>query len=217
MAFERLGGFLGNLKGLFKGADSPIASDAGFQPTPNTAFSSKGGAEVSDYNKMMKDFGGHWGQTQEGLEGIMDKVSHHESKGKNVYQTGGGPGAGLFQYETGAGQGGMTARNRLEKWYGAQGMNTPDWLNQENMSTAGLDASKQAPEQQRMLFMADKRYHPTASLSPEATMDLGDWWAKSHWAGGEEGSDIYKKRVSSFNRDLRDNVVQEQGSEAFDY
>ena len=203
MAFERLGGFLGKLKGLvYKGEDTPI-SEPVKQPT--------------DYDLMMNEFGGHWGQTQEGLEDIMDKVSYHESKGKNVYQTGGGPGAGLFQYETGAGQGGMTARNRLAGWYGNQGKETPSWLNQENMDTTGFDATKLNPEQQKMLFMADKRYHPTASLSPEATEDMGQWWAKSHWAGGEEGSDIYNKRVSSFNRDLRDDVVSEQGSEAFNY
>jgi len=175
---------------------------------------------MADYDTMMADFTGHWGQTPEGLENIMENISHHESKGKNVYQTGGGPGAGFFQYETGVGQGGETARNRLEKWYKTQGMATPDWLNQENMDTQGFDASLLDPQQQKMLFMADKRYHPTASLTPESTADLGNWWAKSHWAGGEEGSDIYNKRVASFNRDLGERnlitgVTTEQGSEAF--
>ena len=175
---------------------------------------------MGDYEKMMGQFGSHWGQTQEGMEGLMDTVSYHESKGKNVYQTGGGPGAGLFQYETGADQGGMTARNRLAGWYGEQGEDTPDWLNQENMDAQGFDASLLDPEQQKMLFLADKRYHPTASLTPEDTSNVGDWWAKNHWAGGEEGSDIYNKRVGSFNRDLEHNntindVVTEQGSEAF--
>lgn len=210
MAFERLGGFLGKLGDVFKGG-KPIATPVA-QEAPDVA--AKG---PSDYDTMMGDFGGHWGQTSEGLEDIMGKVSHHESKGKNVYQTGGGPGAGLFQYETGAGQGGMTARNRLSQWYGTQGKDSPDWLNQQNMDTEGFDASKLNPEQQKMMFMADKRYHPTASLTPEATSNMGDWWAKNHWAGGEEGSDIYNKRVSSFNRDLTDNVVTEQGSQAFNY
>ena len=175
---------------------------------------------MGDYDTMMDDFSTHWGQTSEGLEGIMGDISHHESKDKNVYQTGGGPGAGLFQYETGAGQGGMTARNRLEQWYQNKGIDSPNWLNQENMNEKGFDASLLNPEQQKMLFLADKRYHPTASLTPDATSNMGDWWAKNHWAGGEEGSDIYNKRVSSFNRDLDDrnimkDVVTEQGSQAF--
>jgi hypothetical protein len=196
-----LGGFLGRLGSMFKGQTNPIAQEI---PSPSGSdFAQE--APSSDYDTMMDDFGKHWGQTSEGLEDLMGKVSHHESKGKNVYQTGGGPGAGLFQYETGAGQGGMTARNRLAKWYGSKGMDTPDWLNQEGMDTAGFDATKLNPEQQKMLFMADKRYHPTASLSPEATKDVGEWWAQNHWAGGEKGSDIYNTRVASFNRDLNHN------------
>jgi hypothetical protein len=175
---------------------------------------------MSDYENMLNQFGSHWQQTPEGMEDLMGKISYHESKNKNVYQTGGGPGAGLFQYETGADQGGMTARNRLAGWYGEQGLDTPDWLNQENMDAEGFDASMLDPEQQKMLFLADKRYHPTASLKPDDVSDVGAWWAKNHWAGGEEGSDIYNERVSSFNRDLEenetvDNVVSEQGSEAF--
>ncbi len=184
---------------------------------------------MDDYNAMMSDFSQHWGQAPENIQNIMDAISYHESKGKNVYQTGGGPGAGLFQYErnyidpkTGemVQAGGMTARNRLAKWYSSKGKEAPDWLNQEGMDEIGFDATKLSPEQQKMLFMADKRYHPTASLSPEATQDVGEWWAQNHWAGGEKGSDIYNKRVASFNRDLNerkllDAVVKEQGQEAF--
>ena len=193
-----LGGFLGRLRGLF-GKDKVYGGDM-----PQASLSEPV-RQPTDYEQMMGDFSGHWGQTQEGLEDIMDKISYHESKGKNVYQTGGGPGAGLFQYETGAGQGGMTARNRLAKWYGSKGKEVPAWLNQEGMDEKGFDATKLSPEQQKMLFMADKRYHPTASLSPEATQDVGEWWAQNHWAGGEKGSDIYNKRVASFNRDLNYN------------
>ena len=142
-----LGGFLGRLRGLF-GKDKVYGGDM-----PQESLSEPV-REPTDYEQMMGDFSGHWCQTQEGLEDIMDKVSYHESKGKNVYQTGGGPGAGLFQYETGAGQGGMTARNRLAKWYGSQGKEVPDWLNQEGMDEMGFDATKLNPEQQKMLFMA---------------------------------------------------------------
>ena len=173
-----------------------------------------------DYNIMLGDLSEHWGQTPEGLEDIMDTISHHESKGENVYQTGGGPGAGFFQYETGKGQGGMTARNRLAKWFGDKALAYPCLLNKEGMDDFCFDASLLDKNQQRMLFLADKRYHPTASMNPDSTSNLAEWWAKNHWAGGKEGSDIYKTRVSSFNRDLNekklvDDVTTEQGSDAF--
>ena len=159
---------------------------------------------MTDYETMIGQFGEHWDQDQAGLEDIMGKVSYHESKGKNVSQEGGGPGKGLFQYESGAGQGGMTARNRLANWYKGQEMDAPDWLTQEGMGEHGFDASKLSEEQQRMMFLADKRYDKTASLTKDATSDLGNWWAKEHWRGGEEGSDVYNERLGSFNRDLED-------------
>lgn len=198
MAFERLSGLLSR---LYNNMHTLGAPDLETPATPEPQREKEGPPEASDYEKMIGDFSGHWNQSQGGLEDIMGKVSYHESKDKNVYQTGGGPGAGLFQYETGAGQGGMTARNRLSQWYSDKGMNTPDWLNQEGMEGQGFDASQLSEEQQKMLFMADKRYHPTASMSPEATENMGEWWAENHWAGGEKGSDVYNDRVSSFNRD----------------
>jgi hypothetical protein len=173
----------------------------------------------TDYGKMMSQFGRHWRQDQAGLEDIMGKVAYHESKGKNVSQEGGGPGQGLFQYEKTfkdkkgnyAQAGGMTARNRLANWYtspeeagGFGGTEIPDWLIQEGMGdpSIGFDASQLSEEQQRMMFLADKRYDETASLTKEATSDLGNWWAKEHWKGGEEGSDVYNERLGSFNKDL---------------
>ena len=174
---------------------------------------------MADYNTMIEQFGDWWGQDQVGMEDLMDKIAHHESAGtmdSSIHQYGGGPGRGLFQYETGANQGGMTARNRLASWYEGQGIDTPDWLNQGDMENIGFDASLLDEEQQKMLFLADKRYDETASLRPDKVKDTANWWAKHHWKGGEEGSDIYNKRVSSFNEDLMmDDVVKEQGADAF--
>ena len=147
-----------------------------------------------------------WGMTEDEISTFMRKIEFHESKEDHTEkQIGGGPGRGIYQYETGANQGGITARNRLARWFKSKMKDIPEWLSQENMDTEGFDASKLTPEQQNMLFLADKRYHPTASLTPEATQDVGKWWAKNHWAGGEEGSDIYNTRVASFNRDLAHN------------
>lgn len=177
-------------------------------------------SQPSDYETMMSDFGEHWGQTTQGMEDFMDKIAYHESKGENVYQHSGGPGAGLFQYERGKGQGGMTARNRLAQWYQSNKMDVPSWLMQENMDELGFDASKLNEEQQRMLFLADKRYDKTASLRPEAIEDASTWWADQHWRGSEKDR---AKRIASFNRDedsWYDNqfvnlATTEQGSDAF--
>ena len=180
-------------------------------PTPNTdAFSSPPtpgneavtqntmATQPSDYDMMISQFGKHWGQDKAGLENIMSQIGYHESKGENVYQSSGGPGAGIYQYETGKDQGGMTARNRLANWYQSQGKELPTWLNQEGMDEKGFDAALLTPEQQKMLFLADKRYHPTASLTPEATSNIADWWGKNHWAGAEVGSQEYQDKISGF-------------------
>jgi hypothetical protein len=175
---------------------------------------------LSDYDTMMKDFTTWWDQTPEGLEDIMSNIAHHESKGKNVYQDEGGPGAGLFQYERGKDRGGITARNRLARWYEEKGSTAPNWLNQENMAQEGFDASLLDAQQQKMLFLADKRYGKNEGLYPDVVSNLGDWWARNHWAGGEKGSDIYNTRVESFNRDYNErnmvkDVTTEKGSEAY--
>ena len=174
---------------------------------------------MADYSTMIGQFGDWWGQDSTGMEDFMSKIAHHESAGTmdpSIHQYGGGPGRGLFQYETGANEGGMTARNRLAGWYEEQDTDVPDWLNQEDMENSGFDASLLDEEHQKMLFLADTRYDETASLRPDKIKDTANWWAKHHWKGGEEGSDIYKKRVSSFNEDLMmDDVVKEQGADAF--
>ena len=207
MAFERLGGFLGNLGNLvFKGQDTPISEPV---------------RQASDYDEMMNDMMGQYGRTREDLEGIMNKIGHHESAGTmdpSIHQYGGGPGRGIYQYETGANQGGITARNRLARWFKSKMKDIPEWLSQENMDTEGFDASKLTPEQQNMLFLADKRYHPTASLSAEDTSDLSGWWARNHWAGGNVGTDLYDKKVAAFQdseESIVDDVVTEQGQEAY--
>tara|TARA_R100001530_G_scaffold65685_1_gene47006 strand:- start:838 stop:1452 length:615 start_codon:yes stop_codon:yes gene_type:complete len=184
---------------------------------------------MADYSAMIEQFGDWWGQDSTGMEDFMSKIAHHESGGTMnplIHQYGGGPGRGLFQYEKTfkdkegnyAQAGGMTARNRLAGWYEEQDADVPAWLNQEGMEdpSIGFDASLLDEEQQKMLFLADKRYDETASLRPDKIKDTANWWAKHHWKGGEEGSDIYKKRVSSFNEDLMmDDVVKEQGADAF--
>tara|TARA_R100001594_G_scaffold148744_1_gene204668 strand:+ start:2699 stop:3340 length:642 start_codon:yes stop_codon:yes gene_type:complete len=158
------------------------------------------------YQEMLRRYAGHWMTDPEALEDIMNRVAYHESRGRNIYQHEGGPGAGLFQYErwhkdpkTGKyGQAaGMTARNRLALEFGD---NVPEWLYQKDMNNpqVGFDASLLTPEQQRMLFLADKRHHPTATMNPEKIGDLSDWWANYHWKGG---LDKKKQRMEKFASD----------------
>ena len=160
------------------------------------------------YEELLNSVSSHYGSSPELLENSMDRIAYHESKGKNVYQEGGGPGAGLFQYERTFkdddgvyGQaGGMTARNRLAGFFGD---NVPDWLNQEGMNNPeiGFDASRLTPEQQKMLFLADKRMTPGVEMTPEHLSDLPKFWATSHWKGPESQ---YEDRTASFDRDMQD-------------
>ena len=70
MAFERLGGFLGNLKGLFKGADSPIVSEMSPGPSiskkapPTQGFGTKSMDFLTKQMDRMEipieEFSNHW-------------------------------------------------------------------------------------------------------------------------------------------------------------
>tara|TARA_R100000664_G_C2751810_1_gene139091 strand:+ start:765 stop:1610 length:846 start_codon:yes stop_codon:yes gene_type:complete len=143
--------------------------------------------DSSSYDKMVKDLGERWGQDSSSLEDIMNRIAYHESAGTMnpaIQQYGGGPGRGLFQFELGAEGGGMTGRNRLARWFEEQGQETPAWLNQEGMDKSGFDASKLTDEQQKMLFLANTRYHPSATLKGIDSKNLGErFWAPFHWAG----------------------------------
>jgi len=150
------------------------------------------------YNQMVENLGSRYGVSGDDMEGLMDKISFHESKrDASAKQIGGGPGRGLFQFESGVGAGGQTAMNRLKRWYDENQMDIPDWA---AVSEDGVDASKLTPQQQKMLFMANTRYHPTASFRPEAIKDTADWWSKYHWAGDE--TDV-ADRLASFESDMR--------------
>lgn len=170
------------------------------EPTPE--------APASDYDKMMKEFGEHWQQDTEGMEDIMNRISYHETgpytrMDPTTVQHGGGPGRGLFQFESGAGQGGVTARNRLAKWYENQGMETPEWLNQEGMDESGFDASRLTPEQQKMMFLANTRYHPTASLKGVSGENVTDYWQKYHYAGKEDKTGIFDESMAAYDTNYK--------------
>ena len=49
-----------------------------------------------------------------------------------------------------------------------------------------------------MLFLGNYRMHPDASLKGVNEGNLGDFWAKYHWAGDKKGSALYRKKLNSF-------------------
>ena len=125
-------------------------------------------------------FASNYDSTTADVDTMLSQIGYAESKNKNIAQTGGGPGRGLFQFEktmkemekapdwteenkkmqwTGdyVQAGGMTARNRLAHWYTKQKRPVPSWLNQEGMKdpSVGFDASQLTDEQQGELLMAD--------------------------------------------------------------
>lgn len=180
------------------------------------------------YEELKKQIAEYYKTDPKLLEESMNKIAYHESGGSmdpTQQQYKGGPGRGLFQYEqwykhpeTGEyGQaGGMTARNRLAGFFGED---VPDWLIQEGMHNPeiGFDASRLTEEQQRMLFLADKRMTPGVQMTSENLSNLPEFWADSHWKGPSDQRD---DKISTFTSDMNyydtiNNTVTEQGADAF--
>jgi hypothetical protein len=169
---------------------------------------------AEDYDtltKILADVGseGRWNQDPETILNAMTKIAHHETGGTldpTQKQFSGGPGRGLYQYETGEGKGAHTAMNRLYNYYG---QDIPEWASQVNKENL-WDVSSLTPEQQSILFLADKSYDKTANMR-DITEEGGvqDFWLKEHWAGqeyDEQGNltnqEIINKRLDSFNKSM---------------
>ena len=164
--------------------------------------------ESEDYNLLMdmvQDLGGEerWDQDPDTILNAMTQIAHHETGGTydpTIEQIGGKPGQegmGLFQYERGEHQGAHTAINRLTNYYEAAGEEVPDWASQVNKENL-WDVSSLNPEQQYILFLADKAMDPTANMSNVDTIEgLSDFWATEHYAG----KDVVNK-INSFNESM---------------
>ena len=133
---------------------------------------------------------------------LMDKIGYHESKSDpKAVQKGkdgkDGPGRGKYQFEVGDNKGANTAVNRTYKYMKANGIKTPQWLNDiyKNKST---DASQLKDYQQDIMFLGNMMGHPKANFKnvidgKESTVDF---WSKYHWAG--KNKDL-ETRTKSFN------------------
>ena len=150
------------------------------------------------YDYMLDNMCIRYKHTQTSLEDIMDRVAYHESHGDlKCHQFGGGPGRGLFQFEEGMNEGGETAMNRLLRWFSSNSRLAPEWT---TINFNGVDESKLPEKSQKMLFMANVRYHPKASFSKIGRKELPEWWAKYHWAGPESQKE---ERIKSFKDSMK--------------
>ena len=147
------------------------------------------------YDYMLGNMCIRYKQTKEALENIMDRIGYHESKNDpKCHQLGGGPGRGLFQFEEGVKEGGETAMNRLLRWFVKNNRLAPKWA---NIPLNGVDATRLEPKAQKMLFMGNVRYHPSASFKGLDDDGLPEWWAKYHWAGPDSQKE---ERIASFKK-----------------
>ena len=165
---------------------------------------------------MVKDMSGKWNIDEKTLLDYMTRIAFHETgpnqrgNPKAIQELEGGEegkGRGLFQYEVGGEGGGHTAVNRLIDYYEPTGIESmPDWLqgllytspytgkpaeikkgDYYFHSDEGFDASSLTPEQQYMLFMADKRGDETASFEGVDTPEeLKQFYLDEHYAGPEK-------------------------------
>ena len=149
------------------------------------------------YEYVLKHISERYEQSADNLEDIMSRIGWHESRNKvDCHQMGGGPGRGIFQFEEGVKEGGETAMNRLIRWFDAHECAMPNWA---NVGLNGVDASVLCLEAQKMMFLANVRYHPKASFKGLDLEGLPEWWAKYHWAGPE---DTKAERIAAFNSSM---------------
>ena len=106
------------------------------------------------YTHMLVNISERYKQTGEFIESIMDKVAYHESRrDPECKQLGGGPGRGLFQFETGASEGGETAMNRLLRWLKVNQIDAPDWAGPQHQADTRIQS-----------FQTSMNYYPGAVL-----------------------------------------------------
>lgn len=128
-------------------------------------------------------------------ERYKNLVIFHETGGTmdpTQVQDGGGPGRGLFQFESDTAQ---TAAGRLKTYFKNKGEEAPEFVN--TFSKKGGDATTLSAEEQEMLFVGQmmKRVHGEEGLSVvldddfdrefNTVEDYGDVWLKNHNKSGK--------------------------------
>lgn len=99
----------------------------------------------------------------------------------------GGPGKGLFMFESGPDGGAVTAVRRTYNYFKANNIAIPQWLADAHQQN-DIDASKLNENQQRMLFLGNYMEHPKANFTNYLTgkESAEDFWFRYHQAGGPD-------------------------------
>ena len=164
-----------------------------------------------------------WDMSEEQILENMNKIAFHESKldpsaiqkvhpetaedGSTVW--GAGKGKGLFQFESGEGQGAHTAINRLVAELGGHEPEFLSGLSKSNYDISGLD-----PEAQQAIFLGNllrlKHKGPgkgrvEANFAGVDTDEkLADYWAQYHQAGEKLDTKGYDDNIAKFLEDLQE-------------
>lgn len=152
---------------------------------------------------LLDQAGASWNMEKAAIEDAMARIAFHESKGdpkaKQLLNDGSyGVGRGLYQYEIGDKEGAHTAINRLISFNKSR-ENQYDVSFAESMLDNNLyDFSELDPEQQNMLFLADKLIDPTANMARYDTNkdnflsneELAGFHADEHYAGYGNVEDV---------------------------
>ena len=157
----------------------------------------QGGGQV-DPGLIKNWFAEKYGADSDAIEGLIGQISKVESDNRNIPQIGGGPGRGLFQFETKDGSGAFqSALTRTATLYGKLGKKVPTWVENARKPTHSSydDATKLSKERQEEVLLADlamKEVQDTPGLGDELirkALESGsakDLWLQAHWAGKEE-------------------------------
>ena len=143
----------------------------------------------------------NWGMDELNIQDAMARIAFHESKyGTPNYapvqisdksSTGFGPGRGKYQYEIGDEQGAHSAINRLISFNKASGGKYDISFLDNLINNKTYDFSKLTPEEQDILFLADKLGDETANMGTYdfnndgilSNEELSGFHADEHWAG----------------------------------
>tara|TARA_Y100001973_G_C5185820_1_gene327756 strand:- start:1305 stop:1886 length:582 start_codon:yes stop_codon:yes gene_type:complete len=155
-----------------------------------------------NYNQMLNQVSETYGQTPASMKDIMGRIAFHETgpgsrMNPETIQSGGGPGRGLFQFETGEHQGGMTAMRRLRQYYANMGSEPPEWT--EFNPREGVDAAALSPKQQEMMFLANTLMGKGRSFAGVTPENVGEWWQKYHYAGPEDKRGLFNESMAAYD------------------
>jgi len=155
---------------------------------------------MNERDKLIEQLIKEKGGTRKDYLQLLDSIAYHESAhtmDPSIKQQGGGPGRGVYQFETGTNAGGITAARRTKQYYEKIGQPIPTWLNNV-IQKDSLDASTLTREQQDALFLGNMRQHPKADFAKvwSGEESIPDFWANYHWAGDDKDRKI---RLKSFN------------------